>query len=345
MHKPLLSSFAMVCLVASPVSITTLAHADEYPRTASGKPDFSGRYDIATLTPYERPQEYGERQTMSVAQARELEQAALGRVVAGDARSDPDRGPPQKGASVGSYNYAWFDPGSTLFKIDAHYRTSILTDPSNGRLPELSDAGVTRRATLRPLAHKNTGTAWWMDEGGDPYDNPEGLSMLLRCMYVDVVTVPIRPVVYNNLKTIIQTDTHLVIHVEWMHWTRIVRMNAPHAPSDMRSLSGDSIGWWEGDTLVVETTNFLARPGVPRDDLRVVERFNPATAGSLLYQFTVYDPDYETSYSGEFPWPRTKAANFEYACHEGNYAMVNTLRGARQLEQEWREQHAMNPGQ
>ena len=141
-----------------------------------------------------------------------------------------------------------------------------------------------------------------------------------------------RPIVYNNLKVIVQTDDHVLILVEWMHWARVVRLNSEHLPADMRSLSGDSIGWWEDDT-----TNFLSEPGVPRDGFRVVERFSPLEADRLLYQFTVHDSDYVTPYTGEYPWPKTDTSLYEYACHEGNYAMGNTLRGARQLEKVWIE--------
>ena len=174
-----------------------------------------------------------------------------------------------------------------------------------------------------------------MGEGGDPYDDPDGLGLIDRCIYLGVVTVPIRPVVYNNLKTIVQTDDHVLIHIEWMHWSRIVRLDSKHLQPELRSLSGDSIGWWEGDTLVVDTTNFLALPRVPREGLRIVERFSPIDNDSLLYQFTVYDPDYSAPYSGEFPWAKTADKNYEYACYEGNYAMGNTLFGARFLEKEW----------
>ena len=118
-----------------------------------------------------------------------------------------------------------------------------------------------------------------------------------------------------------------------MHWARIVRIDSEHLPLEIRSLAGDSIGWWEDDTLVVETTNFLASPGVAREGLRIVERFSPIDEKGLLYQFEVEDPDYEASYSGELLWPKTDQRSYEYACHEGNYAMGNTLRGARLLEQ------------
>ena len=232
------------------------------------------------------------------------------------------------------------DPGTTMFKIDGKYRTSIIVDPPNGRMPAISEAGKARRATLKQKGwFKNTGTAWWLETGEKPYDDMETQPLVDRCLYLDVVSVPIRPIVYNNLKTIVQTENHVMILIEWMHWARVVRMNSEHLPDDMRSLSGDSIGWWEGDTLVVDTTNFLFEPGVPRDGLRVVERFSPLDANRLLYQFTVHDPDYVSPYTGEYPWPQTDSSLYEYACHEGNYAMGNTLRGARRLERDWIAEH------
>ena len=149
-----------------------------------------------------------------------------------------------------------------------------------------------------------------------------------------------RPVVYNNFKTIVQTDDHVMILVEWMHWPRMVRMNGEHLPDDMRTMAGDSVGRWEGDTLIVETTNFLAEPDMPREGLSIVEEFSPLDAARLLYRFTVYDDDLVAPYTGEMPWPRTDKNLYEYACHEGNYSMGNTLRGARRLEKVWREEHA-----
>jgi hypothetical protein len=157
-------------------------------------------------------------------------------------------------------------------------------------------------------------------------------------LYLSVASLPARPILYNNLKTIIQTDTHVMILVEWMHDARIIRLDSEHAPAEMRSVSGDSIGWWEGDTLVVETTNFMTANKEPQDT-RIVERFSRLSKDALNYDFTVYDPDYSAPYSGRFPWPQTEDKLYEYACAEGNYAMGNILRGARLLEKEWREKN------
>tara|TARA_B100002003_G_scaffold33169_1_gene28319 strand:- start:1323 stop:2360 length:1038 start_codon:yes stop_codon:yes gene_type:complete len=331
-------------LVLLPVILFSFAvsTAGEIPRTLNGKPDLSGNYNIANLTPFERDPKYGEALFMSQDEAKEIEQRVATFTTLASQNSDPNRSAPPKGGdgsggaagAVGGYNAFWIDPGTKTYAVDGKFRTSIITDPPNGRFPPISEAGEARRATLHPYIYKNTGDAWWLATGDDPYDGPESLSLLERCLYVGVATVPMRSVLYNNLKTIIQTENHVVILVEWMHWTRVIRLNADHLPSEIRSFGGDSIGWWEGDTLVVDTTNFLEKPGVIREGLHVVEQFTRTGTDSLLYQFTVNDPDYTAPYSGEFTWPQSNDRLFEYACHEGNYAMGNILRGARILEQE-----------
>ena len=146
---------------------------------------------------------------------------------------------------------------------------------------------------------------------------------------------PMLPALYNNLHRIVQTEDHVMILSEMVHDARIVRMNSEHVPADVRKWLGDSIGWWEGDTLVVDTTNFRDTPALylAGEDLHVVERFRKLDDNTLLYSFTVKDPKvWTTSFSGEYPWPRTEDRLFEYACHEGNIAMGNMLRGARILE-------------
>ena len=340
---PAISLFAASALLVAASAVA--AGEDDIPRTASGKPDLTGRYNIASSTPFERPSEFGDKLFLTVEEAEDLMERNRAAVARSYAASDPERSAPPAGGdgspgaagAVGGYNSFWTDRGSARFAIDGKFRTSILTDPPNGRMPALSEAGKARRADLHPYAYKNTGSAWWIETGDDPYDGPETLSVLDRCLYLGAAATPARPILYNNLKTITQTEDHVVILVEWMHWAKVVRLNAEHPPAAYRSMGGDSIGWWEGDTLVVETTNFLDSQSDPRDGLKVIERFSRHGDRDLLYGFTVHDTDYAAPYSGELIWPGTDDLLYEYACHEGNYAMGNILRGARLLEKEYYE--------
>ena len=322
----------------SAFATSTLAGPEDFPRAASGKPDFSGSYDIATLTPYTRDPKHGDKEHLDPIDAAAVEAGAAKTVNADLQRSDPDRGPPEKGADVGAYNFYWLDPGTTMFKIDGQYRTSIIVDPPNGRLPEISGAGKTRRATLKQKGwFKNDGTAWWLATGQKPYDDPETQPLVDRCLYLDIVTVPMRPIVYNNLKVIVQTEDHLLIVVEWMHWARMVRLDSEHLPADMRSLSGDSIGWWEDDTLVVDTTNFNPNQACRATASASSNGSRPWTRTVCFISSPSTTPTTSRPTPAEYPWPKTDTSLYEYACHEGNYAMGNTLRGARHLEKVWIE--------
>ena len=147
------------------------------------------------------------------------------------------------------------------------------------------------------------------------------------------------PALYNNHKRIVQTPDTVLIHVEMVHEARIVRMNAEHDPAHIKEWLGDSIGWWEGDTLVVETTNFRDTPAFSTgsENMKVTEYFRYESADKVVYSFTVEDPTVWTApFSGEYSWPRTENKVFEYACHEANYALEGILKGARVLEAEYR---------
>ena len=344
-RRPSLSRFAGVVLGGLLLpSVTVGSFAAEIPRTPSGRPDLSGNYDISTLTPIQRREEHGERLHLSDEEAALLARTVAERTSRAAAASDPDRQAPPAGGNVGGYNAFYLDYGTTAMSVDGSYRTSILIDPPNGRFPPLTRRGHERREPMYPFSKENTGTAWWLDRERGPYDGPESLSIADRCILTLEATVPVYPKLYNNLKTIIQTDDHLMIQIEWMHYTRIIRIDDEHAPPEIRSRAGDSIGWWEGDTLVVETTNFLeedwvtstlfAEPSPPADQ-RVVERFE-RTADGVNYRFTVESGDWESAYTGELAWPETADKLYEYACHEGNYSVGNILRGARLLESEAR---------
>ena len=335
------------------------------PRTASGRPDLSGTYDTATLTPLQRPQRFGMRQTLTAEEAavvasdpgalRALFGIAPGgsderrdaRNAAGGTREAEQTVPPVGGdgsggaaGNVGGYNTFWIDRGTGVFRIDGEWRTSIVTDPPDGRRPPLTAAARARAAERARFFRANTGTAWWLDDDLDapgPYDDPEIRPLAERCLlgFGSVGGPPMLPVLYNNLKKIVQTDDHVLIHVEMVHDARIVRMNQPHAPPEIRSWLGDSVGHWEGDALVVETTNFNDTPalGGASRNLHVVERFTRIGPEALLYRFTVEDPTVWTApWSGEYVWPATGDRVYEYACHEANYSFRGILGGARILE-------------
>ena len=340
-HGRLLASLLvlLICAPALPVG----ASDDDIRRMPDGRPDLSGNYDIATLTPFERDTRFGDRLEYTEEEALEIQRRTASFTEAADRPSDPNRTAPPKGGNVGGYNAFFIDRGTSPVMVEGVYRTSLLIDPPNGRLPPLTERGKARREGRYNFWGKNSGEAWWLGAEVGPYDDPETLSIGDRCIFHFEATIPARPRLYNNLKTIVQTSDHVMILTEWMHTARVVRMNSEHVSSDIRSRAGDSIGWWEGDTLVIETTNFLeedwwtlsvdGNPSAPHDQ-RVIERFTPTASGDLVYRFTVESGDFEAPFTGEYTWPATDSKLYEYACHEGNYAMGNILRGARLLESE-----------
>ena len=322
------------------VLVPTLSIAqNDFPRTPSGKPDFNGNYDISTLTPFQRPSEFGDRLYLGPEEAKALRDREMNARSRGSELSDPNRRAPEQGGNIGSYNDFWFDRGNDGFSIDGQFRTSILTYPENGRMPPLTAEGQAKAEAAPKFAWAERDGAWWLETGDQPYDGPENQTLAVRCIYHQSASIPITPRVYNNLKTIVQTDDYIMLYIEWMHWARIIRIkNKEHNPSALATFDGDSIGRWEDDTLVVETVNFLDQPRQPADR-RVIERFSPILEGGLLYSFAVEDADYSDSYSGEMVWPKSDQVPYEYACHEGNYAMSATLRGARVREKEHRLQN------
>ena len=355
-HNQMLPALLMTGLALS-MPVAVMAEG-EIPRTAYGRPDLSGSYDAATLTPLVRPAEYGDKLFMTREEAEKIaaDQAAFLDNALRD--TDPNReAPPVGGApvvgfeenraagealgagNVGGYNWFWVDPGRDGFEIDGKFRTSILTDPKNGRMPPMTEEA--REARARRFAgfrRSNDGTAWWLEgDGPGPYDDMETRSTSERCILGFTGAAPTFPSLYNNYKTIVQTEDYVMILLEMVHDARIVRMNSEHAPASVRKWLGDSIGWWEGDTLVVDTTNFHPKGGTrgASENLHVVERFSRLEDGSVLYNFTVEDDTtWTAAWTGEYVWRASDQKLYEYACHEGNYAMGNIMRGARLLEQE-----------
>ena len=339
-------TFAVAAVVLL-VLAADLAWGD-IPRTADGKPELSGYYDTATVTPLQRPRNRGEFLDASRAEADEARLTAFrDRVEV----KDPNRGAPRAGGdgsrgpagNVGGYQTFWIDNGEKHVKIDGKYRTSIIVDPPNGRQPpRVPEARGRNQHVYLEYSNKNDGSAWWLDRKGlafGPYDDPEVRPLQDRCLIGFGTTggPPMLPTLYNNHKRIVQTPDNVMFLTEMVHDARVVRMNGEHAPDEIRRWLGDSIGWWEGDTLVVETTNFNDTPslqGASRE-LKVIERISRVDEKTVLYKFTVEDPKTWTApWSGEYTWEQTDEPVYEYACHEGNYAMGNSLCGARRQEAE-----------
>jgi len=346
-------ALAVTALLAG--SLASWAQTDGIPRTASGRPDFSGTYDVATLTPLVRPAEFGDRLSLTDEEADTIATRKAQIYAADLAPSDPDRkAPPVGGIPIfdpaierasggsGGYNAFFMDKGDNSLKIDGKWRTSILVEPSNGQLPEMTPEARARLAERPRFGQPNTGTAWWIDDESGPYDDIEMRPTAERCLLGFTGATPTFPALYNNYKQIVQTDDYVTILIEMNHDARIVRLGSEgrpvaHPPAHVKKWLGDSIGWWEGDTLVVESTNF--RPGTQgrggSENMTVTERFTMQENGNVLYRFTVDDPTVWTApWTGEYIWRASGEHVYEYACHEANYAMGNILRGARLLERE-----------
>ena len=367
-----LGVLTMACTVLAPV-VLAQGSAD-IPRTPSGRPDLSGSYDTATVTPLQRNRQFGERAILTAEEvaviasdpdglARTFNLAPTGSDERAAARADSQiagfetangsrEAPPAGGdgsggaaGNVGGYNTFWIDRGNAGFQVDGEYRTSIIIDPPDGRQPPRTAANRAAAAANRGAFRANSGTAWWLEDdlnAAGPYDNPEQRPQAERCLmgFGSTAGPPMLSVLYNNMKRIVQSEDTVIILVEMVHDARIVRMNQEHNPPEIRSWLGDSVGHWEGDTLVVDTTNFTDSPslGGASRDLHVVERFSRVDADTLLYNFTVEDPSVWTApWTGEYTWPASDSRVYEYACHEANYSFGGILRGARILEQDARD--------
>jgi hypothetical protein len=320
------------------------------PRTADGHPDLQGTYDLATLTPLER--RAGTPLVLTGEQAAKMEKDVAQRSDTLAAPIQGDRAAPPKGGdgspgpygNVGGYNNFWLDPGSHYTVVDGRKRASLLIDPPDGRVPALTPEAQTRRSSADYNARPTSDAAAREEdpgfEGPSAYDDPEIRPLAERCLigFSSTSGPPILPTYfYNNLHQIVQTPTSVMILTEMVHDVRVIRMNAEHAPKTVHKWLGDSVGRWEGDTLVVDTTNFSDKTRFrgSSENLHVVERFTRTGPQTLRYQFTIDDPTTWTkAWTAEYTWPATDKFIYEYACHEGNYALGNILRGARQKERD-----------
>jgi len=277
----------------------------------------------ATITPLERPAEYGGRRALTAEEASKLEGAEASLVSNSAKPTDLQQQLPGDCKDFGrgcGYNNFWLDRGSQVVTIDGEKRTSLLIDPPDGKIPPLT------AARKQDLASRQ-----------QSFDGPEARPLGERCLlaFGSASGPPMMPVLYNNHYQIVQSKDAVMILVEMVHDARIVRLGGTHVASNVRKWMGDSIGHWEGETLVVETTNFTDHEsfrGATRN-ARVIERFTRVAPDKIHYRFTVEDPQAFThSFTGEMPFYRTDDAIYEYACHEGNYALRGILAGAREQE-------------
>jgi hypothetical protein len=305
------------------------------PRTADGRPDLQGNWTNATLTPLSRPA--GQAPVLTREEANGVEARQERALEEGTAASDPYRPPPEAGgtnpvcidSATSCYNEVYRDPGERVAMVNGELRSSLITFPADGRVP-----------TVVPEARERAAAARARTAGFGQYDHPEIRPIAERCLlsFGSNAGPPMLPNGwYNNNYTIVQTPDHVMIMTEMVHDARVIRIgDGPRLPPDVRPWLGDSWGRWEGDTLVVETTNFHPLQqfrGMPSDNLRVIERFTRADDETILYEFTVDDPTtYAEIWGGQVPMQRLDGLVYEYACHEGNYALSNILSGARYEE-------------
>ncbi len=322
-----------------------LADVDTFnpPRTSWGDPDMQGVWDFRTLTPMERPLEFGEKAVLS----REEAQALLAKILPPDRKDEPTGIATQ---DVEGYNSFWLDAGETL---DREMRTSLIVDPPDGRLPERVAAAEARRVAqnkrrtppVRDVLSYSVGPNY-------VHGHPESLGLSERCLIGFNAGPPIIPSAYNNNLRIVQTPGNVLLVTEMVHDARVIPTDGrPHLPSDIRQWLGSSRGYWEGQSFVIESSNFTdktpafhlpivdinAAEGVLGSglNLRLVERFTRVGEDQLSYEATVIAPDsFKQPFTYRVLMRRSEEKMFEYACHEGNYAMGGILRGARLRERE-----------
>jgi hypothetical protein len=326
-------------------------------RTPDGHPDLQGIYDLATMTPFERLP--GDPPVLTKEQAETLQKAEAARRAVNATKLDPNRPPlpvggdktqgksffeileKAGGGAVGGYDRLWLNQGTQYMVVDGQIRTSIVVDPPDGHVPPANAASRQRGRGGRGLPTSDTGES--QDVNAAPrgqFDDPEQRPLSERCLlgFGSTSGPPALPdYFYNDLHQIVQTPDSIMILTEMVHDARIVRMNAQHLPKNIRRWMGDSVGHWDGDTLVIDTTNFTDKTRFrgSTENLHVVERLKRLDDKTLLYRFTVEDSEtWDRPWTGEMTWPATSQPIYEYACHEGNYALGDVMRGARHQEAE-----------
>ena len=347
MNRVVLFAFAAVICV-SPISVSgsLTAAAKEAPaaykapRNAFGQPDLSGNWSNASRTPESRDPALGNRLVYTPEEVKALESAADREVEEGNEDVDPNLPAPKVGGEikpgaspiyaaivggVGGYDRGWLDPGSAVMKVNGEARTSLITTPNGQMPPRKSGAPVTSNSRA---------------EFGQSFDSYETRPMGERCIMGfgrNAGPPMFANGFYNNNYQFLQTPDTVAIVVEMVHDTRVIRLNSTHRTDGIRPWMGDSIGHWEGDTLVVETTNIPRREAYRGswEHLTVTEKFTRVGKNRLFYQFTLDDPSiWAKPWGGEYEFSPLNGVIYEYACHEGNYALPGILGGARYEEAE-----------
>lgn len=300
--------------------------AEDYnpPRTEWGQPDLQGVWNFSSSTPMQRPTQFGLRQYLTEEEVAQLQSRSVARDEASDA-AIPGTGVDE------AYNDFWIESAG----LGRARLTSHIIYPENGRLPPLQDSafksapGQVPQRPVRNAIGANFGAA-----------GPEDRPLSDRCLVGFNAGPPVNPSFYNNNLQIIQNRDHVAIIIEMVHDARIVPMdNRPHAATEIGQWSGDSRGYWDGDSLVVETRNFNGLTNSfsalgSSDNKRLTERFTRVARDRIDYEFTIDDPStFTDKIVGLIPIYKVAGQVYEYACHEGNYGMVNILRGARVQEQ------------
>ena len=309
-HKIAARFAVLLGILSTPLVIMAQSSTNvDIPRLANGRPDLQGTWDFRTITPFQRPSELAGKESLT---AEEQEAFRLEELERRDRDNFTDT------TTTGDYNEFWYDRGQEILDDG---RTSLITNPPNGRIPALTEAAQERNAVRRELARDAAGV--------------EVRPLSERCIMGFNSGPPMIPSAYNNNVQLIQTEAYVLIHNEMVHNVRPVKMDASEHRDAPRKWEGDSVGHWEGDTLIVVTDNFARDTafGNSSANMHLIEKFWMIDADTLGYEFTVSDPSTWTeSWTAMFPMRRAELPIYEYACHEGNYSMAGILAGWRRLE-------------
>ena len=315
-------------------SQSVLSQGYEPPRTESGKPDLQGYWTNASITTMQRSRElsdlgltipFDEVARLTNNNHQNVRQATDDNQVQGQLPDGTDL------ARGRGYNAFWVDPGTQFGNVRGEYRSSWITFPNDGRIPYSEQGNQRRRAAYEKFSG---------------YGGPEGAPLAERCLigFGSTSGPPMNSVLYNNMYQIVQTEDYVMILVEMVHDARVIPINGDHRPKAIEQWMGDSIGWWDGDTLVVETVNLHPQQKARMmaslsDQGRIIEKFTRYSDQQIFYEFEVIDPVFYTeSWGGEISFNSTDTKLYEYACHEGNYGLQGILGGYRRQEMDAEEE-------